>query len=161
MLLDGRSGHVCHAVELQYNPERVEVTLETPPDVGPAADPVETIAFLVELDAADDLDSAAREVGIAHRIAAFRALLRPPPSCVDPVVILALGPTRTLPVRVVELSVVEEAFDARLHPIRASLSFRLVAQRSERLAPAAARALRAYDEEQARLAALGGAVDRV
>ena len=158
MLLDGRSGHACHTVELQYNPDRVAVTLETVLDADRADDPVETIAFVTDLDAADDLrtdDAPVREVGIAHRIAAFRALLRPPPSCADPVVVLALGSARTLPVHVVELAIVEEAFDVRLHPIRATLSCRLVARRSEHLPPAAARARRAYDEEQARRAALG------
>ena len=158
VLLDGRSGQVCHAVRFQYNPDRLVRTLEAPLEGDAPARPRETLILSTDLDATEALESGDRlaaEVGIAHRIAAFLGLLRPPAPCADPVVVLAFGPTRTVPVHIVELSVSEEAFDPRLNPIRATVSLTLVTLDAQRAAPAAARTLDLHDAEQARLARLG------
>ncbi len=110
--------------------------------VGP---PVETLKIEVALDATDRLehpdqnpstvadgiaaDLAELETMIAPKVAdlvAADALARrgtleilPLPS---PLLVLVLGANRTMPVRITEFAVTEEAFDARLNPILARVS---------------------------------------
>ncbi|MDD7942418.1 hypothetical protein PHK61_28785 [Actinomycetospora lutea] len=110
--------------------------------VGP---PVETLKIEVTLDATDRLehpdqnpstvadgvaaDLAELETMIAPRVAdlvAADALARrgtlevlPLPS---PLLVLVLGANRTIPVRITEFSLTEEAFDPRLNPILARVS---------------------------------------
>ena len=52
----------------------------------------------------------------------------------SPLVLLVLGANRTIPVRITEFSVVEEAFDTRLNPIRARVSLGLRALSTDDLA---------------------------
>jgi hypothetical protein len=149
VVLDGRSGDARHAVAFQYAPERVEHGFD-------AEASLETIVLSCDLDATDDLeagDAAALEHGVAHRVAAFRALTRAEEGTV---VVLALG-ARTIPVLVMQLSVVEEAFDHRLNPIRASVHLRLVLTGASRGTAAGARVSLRHEAEQERLAGLGAA----
>ena len=113
--------------------------------IGP---PVETIKMEIELDATDRLehpDKNAETVanGIAPELADLETIIAPATSDVvaagrmadtgtlevlplpSPLVLLVLGSNRTLPVRVTDLSVVEEAFDTKLNPIRARISLGL------------------------------------
>jgi hypothetical protein len=150
-LIDGRSGKPCLAVELQYNPDRLLHTLEVPA----GGRPLETFVLSTDLDATDGLeagDATAVQLGIAHRLAAFRALAAPPARCADPFVVLTLG-ARVVPVAVVELAIVEEAFDARLNAIRAVVTLTLVVRGGGE----AAQALAAYESSQAQLARAGAA----
>ena len=43
----------------------------------------------------------------------------------SPLVLLVLGTSRTIPVRVMDMAIVEEAFDTQLNPIRAKVSLTL------------------------------------
>jgi hypothetical protein len=108
--------------------------------------PVETIKVDVELDAADWLEHderAARELGIHPQLAALEMLVYPraqriitntqllalgtieilPP--VAPLTLFVWGPKRVLAVKLTELSITEEAYDANLNPIRAKVSLGL------------------------------------
>lgn len=112
---------------------------------GPA---VETLRVEAEIDATDalaDPDRNAHAVahGIAPQIAALEGLVNPssdalqalgaqsqsgtleilPPEA--PLILFVWGANRVVPVRVTELSVTEEAFDAALNPIRAKVSLGL------------------------------------
>lgn len=112
---------------------------------GPA---VETLRVEAEIDATDalaDPDRNANTVahGIAPQIAALEGLVNPssdalqalgaqsqsgtleilPPEA--PLILFVWGANRVVPVRVTELSVTEEAFDAALNPIRAKVSLGL------------------------------------
>lgn len=112
---------------------------------GPA---VETLRVEAEIDATDalaDPDRNANAVahGIAPQIAALEGLVNPssdalqalgaqaqsgtleilPPEA--PLILFVWGANRVVPVRVTELSVTEEAFDAALNPIRAKVSLGL------------------------------------
>jgi Contractile injection system tube protein len=112
---------------------------------GPA---IETLRVEAEIDATDalaDPDGHASAVahGIAPQIAALEGLVNPasqalqalgaqaqsgtleilPPEA--PLVLFVWGASRVVPVRVTELSVTEEAFDAALNPIRARISLGL------------------------------------
>lgn len=112
---------------------------------GPA---VETLRVEAEIDATDalaDPDRNAHAVahGIAPQIAALEGLVNPssdalqalgaqsqsgtleilPPEA--PLTLFVWGANRVVPVRVTELSVTEEAFDAALNPIRAKVSLGL------------------------------------
>lgn len=113
--------------------------------VGP---PVETIKFEIELDATDRLEHPddnpeTVENGIAPELADLETIIAPATGDVtaanqlaltgtievlplpSPLVLLVLGTNRTLPVRITDLSIVEQAFDIRLNPIRARISIGL------------------------------------
>jgi hypothetical protein len=109
---------------------------------GPAQ---ETIKVDAELDATDQLEfpdqnPTALEVGLHPQIAVLEALINPavgdlvsgnaqaalgsieiaPPQA--PLTFFVWSPQRILPVRINEFSVVEDAFDERLNPIRAKVT---------------------------------------
>jgi len=110
--------------------------------------PVETIKLDAELDATDALEAPDRnpdaaKLGIAPQIAALETLLYPASGQLiandalqgvgtleiapveAPLVLFVWSPRRVVPVRVTDLSVTEEAFDAQLNPIRAKVSLSL------------------------------------
>src|SRR5262249_26489265 len=97
-----------------------------------------------ELDAADQLaagDAIAQTLGVTPALAAMEMLLYPKSALVianqvlaaagvievippeAPMVLLIFGPTRVLPVRLTELTITEQLFDATLNPIQAKVSF--------------------------------------
>jgi hypothetical protein len=141
-------------IVFQYNPETLTRTLAartTGGDggTGPlrlAGPPEETIKLSVEIDATDQLergDPLAKAVGVAPALAGLELLLYPASSVVianealaragvveilpmeAPLTLLVWGTRRTLPVRVTEFSVTEEAFDPALNPIRAKVDLGL------------------------------------
>ena len=108
--------------------------------------PVETIKLEVEIDATDQLASGnplATSMGVYPQLSALEMLLYPksltviantilaqignleiiPPEA--PLTLFVWGPQRVLPVRVGNFSIVEEAYDANLNPIRARVSLGL------------------------------------
>jgi hypothetical protein len=108
--------------------------------------PTESLSLSVELDAADQLEAgnpATIATGLHPTLAALELLLYP--SSIDlivdkalalagsarvkparvPIVLLVWGPLRVLPVRVESISIVEEAFDPLLNPIRAKADLTL------------------------------------
>ncbi|WP_447761938.1 hypothetical protein [Sphingopyxis panaciterrae] len=110
--------------------------------VGP---PVETIKIEIELDATDRLEKPGSNAdtvanGIAADLAELESIISPAPDDIaaadslarsgtlevlplpSPLVLLALGRNRLIPVRITEFSIVEEAFDTQLNPIRARVS---------------------------------------
>jgi hypothetical protein len=113
--------------------------------------PVETIKLDAEIDATDDLEhpdqhpSAAR-LGIAPQLAVLESLLYPPSARLvannalqasgtleitpyeAPLSLFVWGGQRVVPMRITDFSITEEAFDARLNPLRArvSLSMRVL-----------------------------------
>jgi hypothetical protein len=110
--------------------------------------PTETISLEAELDVTDQLEDPENnetevELGLLPRLAALEQLLYPPAAAVlaedalaragtvevlpapGPLVVFVWSPSRVVPVRLTELSIVEQAFDARLRPIRAKVSLSL------------------------------------
>lgn len=108
--------------------------------------PIENISLDIEIDAVDQLeqgDGLAGTVGIYPQLSSLEMLVYPksalvitntalllagtievvPP--VAPFTLFVWGPQRVLPVRVSEFSIVEEAFDPNLNPIRAKVSLGL------------------------------------
>lgn len=113
--------------------------------VGP---PIETIKIEIEIDATDRLEHPASNAdtvanGIAAELAELEMIISPAPDDIaaadglarsgtlevlplpSPLVLLALGRNRLIPVRITEFSIVEEAFDTQLNPIRARVSLGL------------------------------------
>lgn len=107
---------------------------------GPA---VESLRVEVVVDATDQLgvgDPVAGANGIQPALAALELLVHPTSASLDeqsrlgamgmleiaplesPLALFAWGPKRVAPVRITELSIVEEAFDPALNPIRAKVS---------------------------------------
>jgi hypothetical protein len=104
--------------------------------------PIETIDLAVELDATDKLaeaDPVATRFGVYPQLAALEMLLYPTSDRVSedarlaangsielvpleaPLSVLVWGPGRVVPVRITQLTIVEQAFDPRLSPIRAQV----------------------------------------
>lgn len=112
------------------------------------APPVETIRLEAEIDATDRLEEpernrAAAEVGIFPDLALLETLAYPGSAQLRanhqragageleivpvqaPLTLFVWSKSRVVPVRIAELSVTEEAFDANLNPIRAKVSLSL------------------------------------
>ena len=121
--------------------------------IGP---PVETIKLEIELDATDHLERPEQNPetvkhGITPELADLETIVSPAIADVQaanqkaatgtleilplpsPLVLLVLGTNRTLPVRITDMSMIEEAFDTQLNPIRAKVSLTLRALSSDDL----------------------------
>lgn len=108
--------------------------------------PRETIRLDVEIDAVDQLEQAkvpATTLGLNPTLAALELLLYPKSALSianevlanfgiieviapeAPLTLFTWGPHRTLPVRLTEFTITEEAFDTNLNPIRAKVGLSL------------------------------------
>jgi hypothetical protein len=110
--------------------------------VGP---PVETIKLEIELDATDRLEKPAQnsetvQHGLAPQLAEFETAIAPAIADIEaasrmaqtgtlevlplpsPLILFVFGANRTIPVRITDVSITEEAFDTQLNPIRAKVS---------------------------------------
>lgn len=148
-------GPPASVIVFQYNPETLTRSLQAQAggEGGDTSEalrlkgaPVETIRLEVAIDATDQLErgeSTAASMGIYPQLAALEMLLYPksqlvvantillalgtieivPP--VAPLTLFIWGPRRVLPVRLSDFSVTEEAYDARLNPIRAKVALGL------------------------------------
>jgi hypothetical protein len=119
--------------------------------------PIETMKLDIEIDATDRLehpDDNPETVasGITQQLAELEMMIIPASADLEaaarlaqtgtievlplpsPMLLLVLGANRTLPVRVTDFSVVEEAFDVNLNPIRAKVSIGLRLLSSDDLA---------------------------
>jgi len=105
--------------------------------------PVETLKVDAEIDATDPLagnDAQTVEAGLHPQLAAIETIVYPSSGHLQsingaasagsieiapaqaPLPLFVFGPKRIVPVRITELSITEEAFDAMLNPIRAKVS---------------------------------------
>jgi hypothetical protein len=110
---------------------------------GPA---VETIKVEIEIDASDALegnDAQVNDAGLHPQLAALETIVYPSSAALlaanaqanagtleiapglAPLPLFVFGPKRIVPVRITEMSITEEAFDARLNPMRAKVSLGL------------------------------------
>lgn len=139
--------------------------------------PVETIKFDAELDATDQLEHPdqhrdAVEHGIHPQLAALETVIYPSADLIQsnidlagqgtleiapmesPLTLFVWSADRIVPVRVVEFTVTEEAFDPNLNPIRAkvSLGLRVLNVSDLRLGHRGAGVFMAYHRARERLA---------
>lgn len=140
---------LASVVVFQYNPDTLTRTL-TPqgaggqPDRGEAlrlkGPPEEKIKADLEIDATDQMEKGAGKMGVYPALSSLEMLLYPKSALVianevlanlgvieiippeAPLAFFVWGPLRILPVRITSFSIVEEAFDADLVPIRARVS---------------------------------------
>jgi hypothetical protein len=158
VVLDTSGTQVERVVTLQYNPDTLTRSIQPRGSAADAGEvqrvsgpPNQTLSFDAELDATDQLaapDDHPLEVdsGLHAYLAVLEELLHPRVADVldndrlaasgfleivptpAPSVVLVWSRNRVVPVKLTELSIVEEAFDTRLNPIRAkvSLSFRVL-----------------------------------
>lgn len=108
--------------------------------------PVETIKVEAEIDATDAMeanDGQVNEAGLHPQLAALETIVYPTSAHLNatnaaagsgsleiapamaPLPLFVFGAKRIVPVRITELSITEEAFDAHLNPMRAKLSLGL------------------------------------
>jgi hypothetical protein len=140
----------------QYNPDTLTRTLQAQTVGEGGADrseamrlkgaPTETIKLDVEIDATDQLETAAVTavgLGIYPQLSALEVLIYPESGLVitnallmslgtievipplAPFTLFIWGPQRVLPVRLTDFSITEEAHDVNLNPIRAKVSLGL------------------------------------
>ena len=107
---------------------------------GPAT---ETIKVEIEIDATDAMegnDPQTNDVGLHPQLAALEIMVHPTSAtllaanaeaksgsleiapALAPLPLFVFGPKRIVPVRITEMSITEEAFDAKLNPMRAKVS---------------------------------------
>jgi hypothetical protein len=128
-------------IKFQYNPEQIYRRLETPSDEHEL--PIETISFVLSLDAAEDLESPEQhqntiESGIYPSMSALEMLMYPnavkrkqvditSPAVDDDksLTLFIWGNKRIVPVQVMELYINEEAFDLALNPLRATVALKM------------------------------------
>jgi hypothetical protein len=149
VLIDPDTSAVRRIIILQYNPESLSRSL-APQTVGEGSavrfkgPPVETIQVEAEVDAADRLEQPERAGPAANLtvlpiLSALEEILYPPSSLLvdnqrlaergtlsiipmqSLLVLFVWSKNRIIPVRINSLSVVEEAFDSQLNPIRAKI----------------------------------------
>ena len=130
--LDDVTGVVLRIIVFQYNPETLVRRLESvnpaiplppPPAIPPA--PRELVSFTLAFDAADKLelgDPLTAQNGILPAISALEFLLYPRKG---ELTLWVSGGKRIIPVRITELQITEQAFDAALNPIRAEVAVTL------------------------------------
>jgi len=146
---------LASVIVFQYNPDTMTRTITAQTTSGDAdrgealrlkGPPQETIKLEVEIDATDQLERGngiAGSMGVYPALASLEMLLYPKSALVlanevllnfgiieviapeAPLTLFAWGPNRTLPVRLTELSITEEAYDPNLNPIRAKVSLGL------------------------------------
>jgi hypothetical protein len=153
VVVDPLTGTPQRVIVMQFNPDSLQRSLApqtTAGDgqgdrtealrlIGPA---VETWKFDAEIDASDQLNLAS-PTGIHPQLAVLELLIQPPSTQLrtnqllagigtlevapveTPLTLFVWGGTRVLPVRLTELSITEDAFDADLNPMRATVSLGL------------------------------------
>ncbi|ARZ66118.1 hypothetical protein M1P56_19485 [Streptomyces sp. HU2014] len=153
VIIDPQRGTPRGIIVLQFNPDTLERSLapnaagadgagdrtEVLRLKGPAT---ETWKFTAEIDATDQLELPWSD-GIAPQLAALETLLHPPSAVLRakellasfgtleispveaPLTLFTWGSKRVMPVRLTELTITEQAFDAELNPIRASVGIGL------------------------------------
>ena len=146
---------LASVIIFQYNPDSLTRTLQPQSMTGEGdrsevtrlkGAPIETIKLDIEIDATDQLeqgDSQATRLGIYPQLSALEMLLYPrsalviantillavgtievlPPT--SPFTLFIWGAKRVLPVRITDFSIMEEAYDVNLNPMRAKASLGL------------------------------------
>ena len=141
--------------------------------------PKEAIKLDVEIDAADQLEQAkapATTMGLYPTLASLEMLLYPKSALMianevlaavgmievipaeAPMTLFVWGPKRTLPVRLTEFTITEEAFDPNLNPIRAKvgLSLRILNYQDLGLLSAGGALFMAHQVAKEVMATIGG-----
>ncbi len=150
---------LASVVIFQYNPDEMTRTLQARAATGAGMSggardealrltgaPIENISLVVEVDAADQLETGdllATNLGIYPQLASLEMLLYPKSALVvvnaalarvgtielvpalAPLTLLVWGVKRVLPVRLSQFSITEQAYDSGLNPIRARVSLGL------------------------------------
>jgi len=152
VLADPGSGQVLRVIALQYNPDTLTRSFQIRGVSGDSAEfteamrlrgpPIESIKLEAELDATDRME-AGDGSSLHARLAQIEALVYPATGSLRanaaeaaagsieivamqaPLTLFVWSKSRVLPVRITELSVTEESFDAALNPIRAKIGLGL------------------------------------
>jgi len=151
---------LASVIAFQYNPEEMTRSLQARASAGGnsastgarneafrlTGPPIETISLKVEIDAADQLESAdplATQLGIYPQLSSLEMLVYPKSALLvanaalalagsielvapeAPMTLLVWGAKRVVPVRLNQFSITEQAYDSKLNPIRARVQLGL------------------------------------
>ena len=162
-LLDLATLSVVRALAFRLAPENLHRELTAVPDDANAAAPpraVEILTCTIAFDAIDDpalsdAGSAAGGRGLHPRLAALESICFPDRTlAARPLNLLTFGADRIVPVRLTALTIDEQAFDARLQPVRATVRLVMEAIPFDRL-DASARSVALLQPKNEVLARLG------
>jgi len=186
VLLDPTTAQAQRIIVLQYNPDTLTRSLQVQAVAegsdrsealrlkGP---PVETFKLDAEIDATDQLeiaDGVAVRVGVHPQLAALEIIAYPTSAQLlannaraaggtleiapmqVPLTLFVWSKNRIVPVRLTDISAVEDAFDADLNPIRAkvSLGFRVLTVDDLGFTPKGGSLYMVYQQQKEALAAL-------
>ena len=139
--MDPLTAAVTQILPFQTDPATVSRGLVSTPTNGSPSEPREQITFTLALDATAP---GANQLGIYPMLSALELLMYAPAGA-PPLIVFVWGGRRILPIRVVELQVTEQQFDAALTPIRAQLAVTVQVLKTADLA-AASEGRRLWDE---------------
>jgi len=166
VLLDADSGDVARVFEFQFNPTALRRTLaasntalpsDAPGQEGADTQWKEAIRLELEVDSADAAateEPFLSEHGIAPQLAALESIASPDTILSTPLTVFVWGRMRIQPVQIVELDILEEAFDASLNPVRATVAVTMNVLRETDLGGQGRRLYQAYERKKERLASL-------
>jgi hypothetical protein len=121
MRVDPVTSALVQIIAFQSDPATLSRSLVSTPTNGNPSEPREQITFTLALDATA---AGTNQLGIYPMLSALELLLyvaADPP----PLTVFVWGNRRILPIRLIELQVKEQAFDAALTPIQAELAVTL------------------------------------
>ena len=119
--IDVETNTIRQIIAVQHNPNAVSRTLDGTAEAPPGFEPHEQLTIQLALDVT--IPPAAGQTGVYPMLSALELLLYVPAVPVNrlPLVIFVWGSRRVLPVRILQLQILEQSFDVELNPVRAEI----------------------------------------
>jgi hypothetical protein len=124
IVIDSETNAIVQILAVQHNPKSLSRNLLSPSNLAPGSEPREVITLRLLLDATEQgqaSGAASNQNGIYPLLSALELLSYVPagPPTAIPWIVFVWGGKRILPVRLTEVQIVEQSFDAVLNPVRA------------------------------------------
>jgi len=133
--IDAETNTIRQIIAVQHNPNTVSRTLDSTAEAPPGFEPHEQLTVQLALDTTTP--PAPGQTGVYPMLSALELLLYVPAVPVNrlPLILFVWGGRRVLPVRILQLQIVEQSFDAELNPVRAEIAVTLKILKEADLAP--------------------------
>ena len=133
--IDAKTNSIRQIIAVQHNPNTVSRTLDGAAEAPPGSEPHEQLTVQLALDATTPPGPG--QTGVYPLLSALELLLYVPavPANQLPLIVFVCGSRRVLPVRILQLQILEQSFDAELHPVRAEMAVTLKILKEADLAP--------------------------
>jgi hypothetical protein len=123
--IDVETNTIRQIIAVQHNPNTVSRTLDAAAVAPPGSEPHEQLTVQLAVDAT--IPPAPGQTGVYPMLSALELLLYVPAVPLNrlPLIVFVWGRRRVLPVRILQLQIVEQSFDAELNPVRAEIAVTL------------------------------------